>query len=156
MEIPRAALADDADLAARRAPEFGGIVGGQDLYFLHGIDIGDADYGAVGASSEGRRAVEGDDGVLGAGAIDLEGLSAADGEVEVAHGAAAAHTRKGLRHVQGIAAVQFLTLNLGAGDFTLHGAGVCLQNCRRGNYFHGFRGTADGEDGIQGQRGVGG
>ncbi len=99
MEIPRARLADNADLAAGRAPVLSRIIGCHDLHFLHRVHVGDADHGAVRTGSQGGRAVKRDDRILRARSVNLERLAAADGEIEIAHRAAAAHTGESLCHV---------------------------------------------------------
>ena len=87
VELVGSALGDDADLAACGAAVFGRVVGGEHLSFLRGIDAGYTDDGAVGAGTDGRGAIECNQGVLGAGTVYLEGLTAADGTVLVAEGA---------------------------------------------------------------------
>src|SRR5712692_9255359 len=42
MKIAAAALGDDADLAGRRSPILGAVVGRKDLYFLNCIHVGGA------------------------------------------------------------------------------------------------------------------
>jgi len=71
VEVLRAALGHDADLAAGRPAIFGIIVRGQDLDFLGRIRVGDADAGAIGARAHGHRAVLRDQRVLIAPAMML-------------------------------------------------------------------------------------
>src|SRR6185312_8194861 len=57
VEIARAALGDNADLPAARAPVFRSVRGRQDLYFLRGIHICGPDRCAVRTRTSGYRAV---------------------------------------------------------------------------------------------------
>src|SRR5215472_15993782 len=73
MEILRAALGNDPDLAPGGAAVLGVVVGGQNLDFLGGIEVGgtDAESG-VGAGPDSYGAIEKDSVVLAARAVDVE------------------------------------------------------------------------------------
>ena len=87
MEIAGAALGDHADLAAGGAAVLSRVARGQDLYLRGGVDVGNADTGAVGAGAHHRRAVERDDALLGARAVDIDAV--VEAESEGRHGVAA-------------------------------------------------------------------
>ena len=126
MELRGSALGYNPDLAACGAAVFWRVIRRKHLQFLRGVDAGHADDRAVGARPHRRGAVKRNQGVLLAGSVDLERLPAADREVEVAESGAAARPGKKLRHVEGIAAVELLVLNLLPGYLALHRARLGL------------------------------
>src|SRR5262249_31722685 len=73
MEILRAALGNDPDLAPGGAAILGVVIGGQNLNFLCGIEVGGSDAeGCVGAGPNSYGAIEKDCIVLAARAVDVE------------------------------------------------------------------------------------
>lgn len=131
MEIRCAALGYDAYLSAGSPPILGGVVGGQHLDLFGRIHVGHADTGAISAGAHGGCAIHGDDGVLRSRAIDF--ISAVgQAEIEVAERraglAAAAHAGKKLRHIDRIAAIELLVLDLTPGHLRLHCSGFGLQH----------------------------
>ena len=71
-EAAAAALGDEADLAAAGAAVLGHVVRGQHLDFLDGVDVLHADDRAGRAGADGDRAVDVDDVLVGAAAVDVE------------------------------------------------------------------------------------
>ena len=70
VEVAAAALGHEADLAARGAAVLGRVARGQDLDLLHRVDVGEADVRARRTRAERRHAVEGQDVLVGAAAVD--------------------------------------------------------------------------------------
>ena len=94
VKLRGSALGHNPDLASCGAAVFCRVIRRKHLQFLRGIDAGHADDGAIGPRAHRRGAVKRNQGVLRAGSVDLERLAAADREVEVAEGGAAASSRK--------------------------------------------------------------
>ena len=107
-----AALGDDANLAGRRTAVLGAVVGGQNLDFLHRVDVGRADGRTVGTGSNADRAVKRDQVVLRAAAVDVQ---TAGGEIEAELGQRPPLTpgfnsarNTGLRPFNGVSAISFV------------------------------------------------
>ena len=81
--------------------------------------------------------------------------AAAEREVEVAQGSRAASPGKKLRHVDRIAAVQLLVLNLLAGDLALYRCGLGLQDRSGGRHFDGLGSRSERKHGVDRDRAVG-
>ncbi len=72
MELSGATLGHDPDLTATGTTVFSFVVCREHLDFLSRIHVTDTNDCAVRASAHGRRAINGDQCVLGTGAIDGE------------------------------------------------------------------------------------
>ena len=92
---------------------------------------------------EPRRSIERDQGIPGSRPLICR--AAAVLANEIAQCASAANSGQELRYVDGIAPVQFLVIDLLAGDSALDGAGLGLESFIAGGDFHGLCRAADGE-----------
>ncbi len=132
MEVARTALRNHADLAARCAAVLCRIAGGQDLYLRGGIDIGDANAGAVGTRAHHRRAVERLQALLAARAVHIEGVikAKAKGRHRIVAHDAGLHLCEKKR----VASIELNRLDLLLGDeladrgaLGLHGVDACFD-----------------------------
>ena len=126
VELRASALGYDPDLAACGAAVFRRVIRRKYLQLLRSIDAGHPDDRAVCPGAHRGGTIKCNQGVLGASSVDLERLAAPDREVEVARRGAAASPRQKLRHIEGVAAVQLLVLNLLPGYLALHRARLRL------------------------------
>src|SRR6267378_3852011 len=128
VELLRAALGDDANLAAGGPAVFSGVVGGEDLDFLRGVHIRSANAGAVRTRANGGSAVIRDQTLWSARAVDvrwaLRGI-----EVKIRERAAASAGHQ-VGHKDRVAAVQLQRVNLLPSDVLLHCCRFRLQQDR--------------------------
>ena len=117
-----------ANLSARGASVLGRVVAGEHLHLLDGVHVGSGNNLAVAAGAGSHGAVDGVLGVILPRAVDLERIAAVEGEVKVTHRGVTDNARQHLRHIDRVAPVQLLFLNLGSGHFALNGRRLRLQD----------------------------
>ena len=91
--VAAAALGHEPDLPAARTAVLRHVVGGQDLHFLDGVDVLDADDVAGRPRADGGRAVDGDVVLVVAAAVDVVAAVAEIAEAARVEVAAAADAR---------------------------------------------------------------
>src|SRR5437867_2306290 len=136
MEVARTAPGKDANLAAGRTSVFGRVGRSEDLDFLRGIHIGGAETGAVGASTNGRSAVIGNQALGRAGAVDI-GWALAETERKTRE-VAAARAGYQISHEDRVAPIQLQAVDLFPAHELLNGCRFRLERCcrsRHGDYF---------------------
>ena len=151
MHLARAALGNDANLAAGRAAVFRGIVGRENLYLLSRIEIGNADAVAVGSGADPDGAVISDQVVLRTAAVDVEATGGKT-EIVTSKRIAAADTGLGQSQKQRVAPVELQQFDLLQFDQFSYRGGFRLQGGNRRSHRHDFTHLADGQRHIH--RGV--
>ena len=149
VELVGAALGHEGDLAADAASVLRLIAAGEDLEFGDGIRAHADVHAAIVAGVHVADAVDGELILRGAGAVHREGVGSGAGAADGIAGAGGeGHAGNQLRHVQGIAAVDFDVFNLFAlnGGRAFHAFG--LQKHGRGGNFDGVGDRADIEHEI--------
>ena len=150
MEFLRSRAGDHTDLASGGTAIFGGIVGSENLHFLHGIQIGCADGGTVGTSADADRAIKGDERILRTAAVHGE---TAGGEAEAEPGKGpAADARLEEGEEERIAAIQREVLNLLLFDRLADDRGFGIDLRRAGFNVDDFGQLADREFEVDRQR----
>src|SRR6185437_3634915 len=94
------------------------VVGCEDLYFLHRVDIRIAENSTVGARTHGRRAVVRNQALRGASTVDVSVESINADREAVKTGAA--DTRNQIGHEDRVTAIELECVNLLAVDKLLH------------------------------------
>src|ERR1019366_1228060 len=147
MKVLGSTLRHNAQLTAGRATILRLIVGIDYLHLLRSINTGNTNNGTAATGTDRGSTVKSDQRILHARAVDLEGHTTTDCEVEVTQRRATAQPRNQRSHIQRIASVEFLIADLLARNLSLQYLGG-----RR--YIHLLRQFADGQGCVQGQRSV--
>src|SRR5882762_668719 len=129
VELLRAALGDDTNLATGGPAVFSGVVGSEDLDLLRGVHIRGANAGAVRTRANGGSPVIGVQTLGSACAVDVRwALGEIEVEIRERPAASAGHQ---VGHKDRVAAVQLERVNLLAGDVLLHRCRFRLEQDRR-------------------------
>src|SRR5882762_6657851 len=129
VELLRAALGDDANLATGGPAVFSGVVGGEDLDFLRGVHIRSANAGAVRTRANGGSAVIRDQTLWSARAVDVR-WALSEIEVKIRERAAASAGHQ-VGHKDRVAAIDLQRVNLLPSDVLLHCCRFRLEQDRR-------------------------